>query len=131
MDALRSVAAPPAQAVRNSRRQLRVLKEFCERIEIWNLHPVPEAASSMAMRYMDVAVIGQAGKRYVAYVEGRPTTPSRFGLMLALGKWNVEWIVPATGNILKREEIDFKGGWGWWTDVPQTSGDIAVHVWRD
>lgn len=114
------------------RAQLRVLKEFLERVEVWRMRPMPEVASPMAMRRVDVSVLGEGGRAYVAYAHGGTgvLAPDRVGLLLPAGQWEAEWIAPATGNVMKTERFAYGGGWGWWGGVPQGCADVAVVVKR-
>ncbi len=76
-------------------------------------------------------VLTQSGKSYAIYI--RKTKPEinvdlkTLRLKIPVGNYNVEWVSPLTGDILKKERIKHKG------DVleltpPTLEEDIAIKI---
>ena len=89
----------------NFRRQLRVLNEFVNGLDLAKTHP--DFAVVRRAPGVTVHALSQPGKAYALYAQGR--SPTTLRLNLAQGSWAAEWISIENGRVLKREAVVSRG----------------------
>lgn len=88
------------------RRQLHVLSQFLQSLDLANLHPdagVVKHAAGVVAR-----VLSNPGKEYAIYLDG--DGPTDLTLDLPSGRYSSEWLDVGTGSLEQLENFNHKGG---------------------
>jgi hypothetical protein len=113
------------------RRQYKILVDFINSFDFIKMRPDNSIIQSPLPSGVISRVLTQSGKSYAIYI--RKTKPEinvdlkTLRLKIPVGNYNVEWVSPLTGDILKKERIKHKG------DVleltpPTLEEDIAIKI---
>ncbi len=83
------------------RKQLKTLSDFLHSFDLANLHP--DAGFVKSSPGVVTRTLSHPGQAYAVYMEGR--FPTELTLALPAGRWQIEWLDPANGSIVKRDEL--------------------------
>jgi len=90
------------------RKQLEVLRDFLDRLDLANMSPHPEALGWTVPSGMEYQVLCNPGEVYAIYIWGSEEGDElHFGLLE--GEYAVEWIDPVDGRFLRREDVFSQG----------------------
>ena len=137
-------AYPPAQPGGGSaalRKQFGLLKRFIEGFDFVRMKPVKVKEQSSAQS-LSVEVLGESGKAYAAYVHrserkgwknskelNKGEFENWFVISVPEGSYQAEWMVPATGKVVRTSRIKHAGG-EWRLETPVYQMDLALSLKR-
>jgi hypothetical protein len=111
------------------RKQLRILREFMERLDFTHMQP-DRSAVAIPPHPGGCYALLKPGESVAVYVHS-PRKELQAGVLLDLpkGRWQADWLHPATGEWERTQVIDHPGG-GLWLHGPGFTNDIAVRLQR-
>ena len=83
-----------------------VLGKFIARVPFWNMHPMHDSATQLHDG-AGVNILSDLKNHYVIQLIGGAVN-EKIVLKVPQGRWAVQWIDPATGNELVKDEVDVK-----------------------
>ena len=104
-------APPPQQAGGGSpslRSQLRILSEFIHGLDFLRMRPDHSIVRAGVPERGRVQSLAAPGKQYAVYLRGG--AQANLVLDLEAGSYQVEWLNPRTGRVMKPERIKHPGG---------------------
>lgn len=122
-DGISAAAEAPGGGSAALRKQLQVLSEFIHSFDLAAMSPdfsVVKSSPGVVTR-----TLSAPGKAYALYAIGRG--PTRLSLDLPKGNYQAEWLAPATGEMLRREEFTSTGGMHP-LQSPDFQDEIALRV---
>ncbi|MGH2949422.1 MAG: hypothetical protein ACRDPC_24745, partial [Solirubrobacteraceae bacterium] len=124
------------------RRQLRVLKDFLERLDLVNLVPDRAVIAGALPSDIQAEALVRHGRDYAIYLDDGGGGPRGGGgespnverqvpltLRLPAGHYHARWLNPTTGRVTRRENIHHPGGDRTLTS-PTFKQDVALHITR-
>jgi hypothetical protein len=100
-----------------ARRAMGATRALADKINLGAMFPSQDLASTGFC-------LAEARKEYVVY---QPAAGESFSLKIPQGKYQVVWIDPITGGVIKREQESLNGSA---TLKPPTARDVVVHLKR-
>src|SRR5215467_8649148 len=107
------------------RKQLAILRKFLESFSLTEMRPDREVVQHAAG--VSARVLSNPGREYAVYLDGNG--PAELSLDLPKGRYAVEWISPATGQVLHGESVRPSGGTGALVSPKFTDG-VALRLAR-
>lgn len=115
------------------RQQYKILVEFINSFDFIKMKPDNSIIQKPLPEGIIIRALSQTGKTYALYI--RKTKPeiqinfANLKIKVPAGNYNIEWISPMTGEILKKEKVKHKG------DVlelilPTLKEDLAIKIER-
>lgn len=109
------------------RAQLRVLKQFMERLPFLRMRPAPEVYRGGLPEGASARVLAEPGKVYALYLR-RGAGPARLRLSVPPGRYRGEWVTPATGAA---EPLTVEAAGGETVlETPPYQDDLALRLTR-
>ncbi|HEY0455060.1 MAG TPA: cellulase family glycosylhydrolase [Verrucomicrobiae bacterium] len=109
------------------RKSLLALQQFMNGFNFVKMQPDGKVIRGGLAEKAKAYVLSEAGKQYAIYIFGGES--ARLVLELPEGNYNVEWISPITGTVLKKEKLKHKGGEAS-LESPAYNPDIALRIRR-
>ena len=111
------------------RAQLRVLKDFMDRLPLATIAPHPEVFNtfgSLTSPETNIAILADPGRVYAAYICS-PGPRERLVLGIPAGRYRSDWLRPTDGRLVRSEVHDHDGG-SLVLVTPTFSEDLALHL---
>ena len=108
------------------RKQLRVLKDFLNGLDLAALAPDPLVVRAAPGAFTQA--LSAPGRQYAIYVRGEGR--SRLTLELPAGRYREEWVDTKDGRIVKTEAWDHAGGRRSAESMPYVA-DVALRLWAE
>ena len=109
------------------RKQLRVLKDFIERFDFWQMKPDNSVIKVSKGNVSGFQVLAETGKQYAVYLE--KASEAFIQLNIPDGEYQMEWLNPITGIPEKSVKVTATGGKLEFI-CPDWSEDAAVRLVR-
>jgi len=136
----------PPQAIgggsQELRNQLRVLKDFLERLDFINMVPDRSVIAGALPADIRAEALVRDGLEYAIYLDdggvgnrggggNSPNVERQVPLTLSLpaGHYHAEWLNPTSGDVVQRENLHHDGGEVTF-DSPTFRQDVALHITR-
>jgi len=116
------------------RAQLKILKDFMDGLDFLRMRPERRVAQQRPRTEGDMYALVEPGKQYAVYISnevyvGREDMHTELDLDLPEGRYQAEWLHPATGKVHKDEPFNHAGG-SRHIDSPRYTEDIALRLLR-